>query len=184
MTEKELRKLKRSDFLQLLLVQSKEMAAVQARLDETMAELAQLRANNEHLNAQNELIEQLKGNLDSKEETINALRQEIESMKRGRTKKIGSAAKPSAPSDGVPNGMRKVGKKALEQRMYQLRTKRDELVTKYKAIKAERSEKAKPENPSNPPKGTTAAQTPKPEGAARTALKDRLAEKLHRRRAR
>lgn len=81
MTEKELRKLKRSDFLQLLLAQSKEMAALQSRLEETVQELTQLRASNERLNAQNELIEELKGNLDSKNATISELRQEIQALK-------------------------------------------------------------------------------------------------------
>ncbi|MCH5182601.1 MAG: hypothetical protein J1E00_00360 [Oscillospiraceae bacterium] len=84
MTEKELRKLKRGDFLQLLLAQSKEMAALQARLEETVQELTQLRASNERLNAQNELIEELKGNLDSKNATISELRQEIEALKSGK----------------------------------------------------------------------------------------------------
>lgn len=87
MTEKELRKLKRSDFLQLLLAQSKENAAIQARLDETLEELARLRANNEQLNAQNELIDELKGNLNSKNATIDALRQEIEDLKANRKTK-------------------------------------------------------------------------------------------------
>lgn len=176
MTEKELRKLKRSDFLQLLLAQSKEMEAVQARLDETTEELMQLRANNEHLNAQNELIEQLKGTLDSKDETINALRQELEGMKQSRpgrsirSKKTVSAANKSTR----PNGMQKVGKKALEQRLHQIRTKRDELLSKCKAVKTARSEKAEQKRASNAPENCACAPAQKP----------RLVDKLRRRNGR
>lgn len=178
MTEKELRKLKRSDFLQLLLAQSKEMAAVQARLDETTDELTKLRANNEHLNAQNELIEQLKGNLDSKDETINALRQELEAMKHGRLSKTGFAAKKTAPTHGdpdkMPNGMRKVGRKALDQRLYQLRAKRDGLMNKCKTATAALREKAKQKLPA---KGS-AAEEAETEKKARPALKARLTAPL------
>lgn len=85
MTEKELRKLKRSDFLQLLLAQSKDLTAVQARLDEASAELERLRALNEELNARlgekEELINDLRGRLEGKEATIRASRREIEDMK-------------------------------------------------------------------------------------------------------
>lgn len=102
MTEKELRKLKRSDFLQLLLAQSKEMAALQSRLEETVQELAQLRASNERLNAQNELIEELKGNLDSKNATISELRQEIQALKSGKQPEAEPEVQPPAAEDLPP----------------------------------------------------------------------------------
>lgn len=84
MTEKELRKLKRSDFLQLLITQGKDLSAVQARFDEQAAELEKLQAVSEDLRAKlgekDELIKELKGQLDNKEATVLALRQEIEDM--------------------------------------------------------------------------------------------------------
>lgn len=85
MTEKELRKLKRSDFLQLLLTQGKDMAAVQSRLEETTRELVQLKETCEQqkseISEKDGIIANLEGIIGSKDATIAALRQEIEDMK-------------------------------------------------------------------------------------------------------
>lgn len=84
MTEKELRKLKRGDFLQLLLAQGKDMAALQARLDEALELLEHAQAANEDLKAELDerdgRIEKIKSRLDVKDATIRALRQEIEDL--------------------------------------------------------------------------------------------------------
>lgn len=84
MTEKELRKLKRSDFLQLLLAQGKDASAMQLRLEATIKELALAQAENERLKAtlaeKNEFIEKIKGRLETKDAMISALRQEVDDI--------------------------------------------------------------------------------------------------------
>ena len=81
MTEKELRKLRREDFLQLLLAQGTEMSEMQTRLDETMAELQHFQTNNEHLkeklDEKDELIEKLKSRLNQKDASIRRLLADI-----------------------------------------------------------------------------------------------------------
>ena len=111
MTEKELRKLKRGDFLQLLLAQGKDMAALQARLDEALAALEQSRAANERLKGElaekNALIEKFKGRLNTKDATINALRQEIADLMASRP----TEPEVKNPADGEKNKPRKKGSK-------------------------------------------------------------------------
>lgn len=99
MTEKELRKLKRSDFLQLLLAQGKDMAALQTQLNEALDALEQSRAANERLKAKlaenDTQIEKLRGRLNTKDATINALRQEIADLMASR--RIEPEVTPVAP---------------------------------------------------------------------------------------
>ncbi|MCH5191517.1 MAG: hypothetical protein J1F23_05065 [Oscillospiraceae bacterium] len=143
MTEKELRKLKRSDYLQLLLTQGKDMSAVQTRLDETTEEIGQLQAANEHLkaklNEKDEQIEKLKERLDDKDATISALRREIEEMKTSRRielEEFGSIAMASLSL----NGVFEAAQEAADQYLYNIRVIHDELMAKRQA------EKAKQEN--------------------------------------
>lgn len=71
MTEKEFRKLRRRDLLQLLVAQGKENIQLQEELDETKGELAQSQESNDRLKAKldekDALIEKLKGRLDEKD---------------------------------------------------------------------------------------------------------------------
>ena len=63
MTDKDLRRLRRQDLLQMLVAQSKEAARLQTELDEEKEEAAQLLQGYEHLkeklNEKDELIEKI-----------------------------------------------------------------------------------------------------------------------------
>jgi hypothetical protein len=74
MTEKELRKLRRQDLLQLLVLQSKETSELQARVDELAAGYERLKGK---LDEKDETIERLKDRLDEKDETIAQLQVEL-----------------------------------------------------------------------------------------------------------
>ena len=81
MTERELHKLKRQDFLQLLLTQGQEMEELNARLTEALSELEQTRDTDERLkeklNEKDELIEKLKSRLDQKDASIRTLQSRL-----------------------------------------------------------------------------------------------------------
>lgn len=76
MTDKELRKLRRQDLLELLVEQSKEAAKFQGERDDKQAELSQILESYERLKGKldekDELIEKLKGRLDEKDAAIEA----------------------------------------------------------------------------------------------------------------
>ena len=134
MTEKELRKLKRSDFLQLLLTQGQDMAELQTTLDKTEKELRQLQDTNERLIAKldekDELIEKLKGRLDDKDATIAELQQEIEDIKESRRIELGKAGSIAKAALSL-NGIFDVAQKAADQYLYNIRLMHDELEAKY-----------------------------------------------------
>lgn len=67
MTDKELRRLRRQDLLQLLVEQSKEAARLQTESDEKSEELARL----------NESFERLKGKLDEKDTQLERLKEKL-----------------------------------------------------------------------------------------------------------
>ena len=67
MTDKELRRLRRQDLLQLLVEQSKEAARLQTESDEKSEELARL----------NESCERLKGKLDEKDTQLERLKEKL-----------------------------------------------------------------------------------------------------------
>lgn len=150
MTEKELRKLKRRDFLQLLLTQGKDMSALETHLDETTKELEQVNATNERLKAKldekDELIEKLKGRLDNKDATISELRQEIEDMKASRRIELEQAGSIAMASLRL-NGIFEVAQKAADQYLYNIHLMYNELETKCRGEEAnqEHLEEALPE---------------------------------------
>lgn len=133
MTAKELRKLKRSDFLQLLLTQGKDMSAVQARLDETAEELEQTKATVERLIAKldekDELIEKLKGRLDNKDATISELQQEIEDTKANRKIELEQAGSIAMAALSL-NEIFEVAQKAADQYLYNIHLMHNELERK------------------------------------------------------
>ena len=67
MTDKELRRLRRQDLLQLLVEQSREAARLQTETDEKNEEIAQL----------NESLERLKGKLDEKDAQLERLKERL-----------------------------------------------------------------------------------------------------------
>lgn len=78
MTDKELRKLRRQELLELLVAQSKEAARFKTELDEKTEELSgvleSLDRLKEKLNDKDESIEKLKGRLDEKDALIEKLK--------------------------------------------------------------------------------------------------------------
>ena len=121
MTEKELHKLKRQDFLQLLLTQGHDLEEMQARLDEANAELEQIQQTDERLkeklNEKDELIEKLKSRLDQKDAAIRALRtrmvQEREN-KRIEVEEAGSIAKAALQLNGIFEAAQRAADQYLE----------------------------------------------------------------------
>ena len=189
MTEKELRKLKRSDFLQLLLAQGKDMADMQARLDKATEEIKQLQATNEHLNAKidekDELVDNLMGRLDDRDAAIKALQQEIEDIKASRRIELEEAGSIAVASLKL-NKVFETAQKAADQYLYNIRVMHDELEARYIEKKAEqkKSEKAtqpakpvtQPEKTTQPAKaaaqdGTKPSQSTKPKSQQQTAPK-------------
>jgi len=67
MTDKELRKLRRSELLEMMIDQKKSVAAMESKLSETETELAALR----------ETYERLRKKLDDKDEKIRELKEEL-----------------------------------------------------------------------------------------------------------
>ena len=134
MTEKELRKLKRSDFLQMLITQGKDMAALQARLDESLKELEDLRAEfviqNAKLDEKDEVIKSLIGRLDDKDATINDLKQEIEDVKANRRIELDQAGSIAMAALKI-NGVFESAQKAADQYLYNIHLMHDELGAKH-----------------------------------------------------
>ena len=124
LTEKELHKLKRQDFLQLLLTQGQEVASLQARLYETTEALDEMTQMSERLkaklNEKDELIEKLKGRLDQKDATIRQLRSEMEAQRESRRielERAGSIAKAALSL----NGVFEAAQKAADQYLYSVK---------------------------------------------------------------
>lgn len=82
MTDKELRKLRRHELLELLIVQSKEMAGFKTELDEKTEKLTELGESYERLKGKldekDELIEKLKERLDEKDALIGKLKERLD----------------------------------------------------------------------------------------------------------
>jgi len=81
MTDRELRRLRRQDLLQMLLAQSRESVRLQTELDEKDKDLHLLQENYERLkkklDEKDAQIEKLKGRLDHKDNEIGGLREEL-----------------------------------------------------------------------------------------------------------
>lgn len=144
MTEKELRRLKRSDFLQMLLQQGKDMAALQDRLDESLKELEDMRAEfvlqNAKLDEKDELIKSLIGQLDDKDATIGALQQEIEDMKANRRIELEQAGSIAMAALSL-NGVFESAQKAADQYLYNIHLMHDALGAKRKTETPQASDK-------------------------------------------
>lgn len=129
MTEKELHKLKRQDFLQLLLTQGQEMAELQTQLKDTTAELEQIRMTDERLkeklNEKDELIEKLKGRLDQKDATINSLRTEMEADRASRRIELDEAGSIAMAALRL-NGVFEAAQQAADQYLYNIKMRHEE----------------------------------------------------------
>ncbi len=123
MTEKELRKLRRQDFLQLLLMQGTELTELQEKLDKTQEDLELTRQSNERikerLNEKDELIEKLKGRLDAKDAAIHALRAEIAERQASRRIELDEAGSIAMAALKL-NGVFDAAQRAADQYLYNL----------------------------------------------------------------
>ncbi len=124
MTEKELHRLSRQDFLQLLLMQGTEMQQLNETLEASEQELALLRQGNERLKTRldekDALIEHLKRRLDAKDETIRALRAELESRQASRRIELDEAGSIAMAALKL-NGVFEAAQKAADQYLYNLK---------------------------------------------------------------
>ena len=145
MTEKEFRKLRRRDLLQLLVAQGKENIQLQEELDTTKGELAQSQESNEKLKARldekdlhfqesNERlkakldekdarIEKLKGRLDQKDARIHELREQMEHWLNSRRIELEDAGSIAEAALRL-NGIFEVAQQAAEQYLYNIRVNR------------------------------------------------------------
>ena len=129
MTEKELNKLRKQDFLELLLTQGQQMAELQATLEATTAELEETKATNERLkvklNEKDELIEKLKGRLDNKDATIHSLRETMESERESRKIELEEAGSIAMAALRL-NGVFEAAQAAADQYIYNVKMLCDE----------------------------------------------------------
>lgn len=124
MTEKELRKLRRQDFLQLLLMQGTELTELQQKLEQTQAELALAQQSNERiktrLDEKDALIEKLKSRLDAKDVTIRRLVNEMSKRQSNRRIELEEAGSIAAAALKL-NGVFEAAQKAADQYLYNLK---------------------------------------------------------------
>lgn len=124
MTEKELRKLRRQDFLQLLLMQGNELKELQQTLEQTQAELALAQQSNERiktrLDEKDALIEKLKSRLDAKDVTIRKLVNEMSKRQSNRRIELEEAGSIAAAALKL-NGVFEAAQKAADQYLYNLK---------------------------------------------------------------
>lgn len=129
MTEKELRKLRRQDFLQLLLMQGTELTEMETKLDETRRELELTKQSNERLknrlNEKDELIEKLKGRLDAKDAAIHSLRTEMAERRASRRIELSEAGSIAMAALKL-NGVFEAAQRAADQYLYNLQLLIDE----------------------------------------------------------
>ncbi len=145
MTEKEFHRLRRKDLLQLLVAQGKENLQIQAELDETSAQLAQLQEGYDRLKAKlddkdssfqeandrlkvkldekDALIEKLKGRLDAKDARIHELREQMEEWLASRRIELAEAGSIAEAALRL-NGIFEVAQQAAEQYLYNIRVNR------------------------------------------------------------
>lgn len=104
MDEKEFRKLKRQDFLELLLTQGQELADLQERFDKTARELELSRESNDRLkrrlDEKDALIERLKERLDAKDARIRELRGRLDD-RQIKVNEAGSIAMAALKLNGI-----------------------------------------------------------------------------------
>lgn len=124
MTDKELRKLRRQDLLQLLLAQGKETAALQESLEEKKREYDELLAGNERLkdklNEKDALIEKLKMRLDDKDAKIHGLRTEMEKWRTNRRIELQEAGSIAMAALKL-NGVFDAAQRAADQYLFNIR---------------------------------------------------------------
>ena len=124
MTEKDLRKLRRHDLLQLLLTQGREAAQLREELAQSQAECAELTAGNERLkaklNEKDELIERLKGRLDQKDARIKELEEEEQAWLESRRIELSEAGSIAEAALKL-NGVFEAAQRAADQYLYNIR---------------------------------------------------------------
>ena len=148
MTEKEFRKLKRQELLQLLLTQVQGEKELRLQFEETEARLKELEEGYERLkarlNSKDAQIHKLAGRLNKKDQQIKNLKSDLESLRTDRKIKLreaGSIAEASLKLSGIYEAAQKAADLYLEniERMYGGR-KRSAVVQKGEEIEpSERS---------------------------------------------
>lgn len=130
MTEKELRKLRRQDYLQLLLMQGSELSELQAKLEQTQEELELTQQSNERIKARldekDALIEKLKARLDAKDATIRKLVNDMAKRQANRRIELDEAGSIAMAALKL-NGVFEAAQKAADQYLYNLQ----QLIAEY-----------------------------------------------------
>lgn len=142
MTEKELRRLRRPDLLQLLLAQGKEAVALQAQLEERSAELAESQAMGgrlkEKLDEKDALIEKLKGRLDEKDARIRELESEMQAWLDSRRIELDEAGSIAEAALRL-NGIFEDAQKAADQYLYNLQQMCEKRDGQTSAVQSEKT---------------------------------------------
>lgn len=117
MDEKEFRKLRKQDFLELLLTQGQELSELQQKYDETLQELELTKESNERikirLDEKDALIERLKERLDAKDAEIQRLHERLNSRKI-ELREAGSIAMAALQLNGIFEAAQKAADQYLE----------------------------------------------------------------------
>lgn len=124
MTDKEFRRLRRRDLLQLLVAQGKDARQLQEEFDETSRALAQAQESNERLkaklNEKDALIDKLKNRLDQKDARIRKLREDMEAWRNSRQIQLEEAGSIAAAALRL-NGIFEAAQQAADQYLYNLK---------------------------------------------------------------
>lgn len=143
MTEKELRKLRRRDFLQLLIMQGSDLTELQGKLDAALEELELTKQSNERiktrLNEKDALIEKLKNRLDAKDATIRKLVNDMAKRQANRRIELNEAGSIAMAALKL-NGVFEAAQKAADQYLYNLQ----QMVEEYGPLPAPQENTAAP----------------------------------------
>ena len=124
MTDKEFRRLRRHDLLQLLVAQGKENIQLETQLDETSSQLSAEQKANKRLKAKldekDALIEKLKGRLDQKDARIKKLKEDMDAWKNSRRIQLAEAGSIAEAALRL-NGIFETAQQAADQYLYNLR---------------------------------------------------------------
>ena len=132
MTEKELRRLRRPDLLQLLLAQGKEAVALQAQLEERSAELAESQA----------MGGRLKEKLDEKDARIRELESEMQAWLDSRRIELDEAGSIAEAALRL-NGIFEDAQKAADQYLYNLQQMCEKRDGQTAAVQSEKTDPGK-----------------------------------------
>ena len=175
MTEKDLRKLRRHDLLQLLLTQGREAAALQEQLAQMQADIEELQAGNERLkgklNEKDEQLERLKSRLDQKDARIKELEAEKQAWLESRRIELSKAGSIAEAALKL-NGVFEAAQRAADQYLYNIRLMSGQAAAEAECPakpdgNAQSAETAETEPASERPKAPERSPEPEPRPAGR-----------------